>query len=91
MRSPDRRTCALLERYGELEHSELQRNRFQARLAKARALADRATVRDSGALASVRAIRPSRGSVSRDQRLRRRGETAATESPNEVNTPLLEA
>jgi hypothetical protein len=48
---------ALLVRYRDSQTSDDARSRFQARLSKAQVLADRKRRRDSGALASVRAIR----------------------------------
>jgi tetratricopeptide (TPR) repeat protein len=49
----------LLERYRDSQTDEDARSRFDARLSKARALADKHHRRDSAALASVRAIKPS--------------------------------
>jgi hypothetical protein len=46
----------LLESYRNSQVCEKARMRYDARLSKARALADKARKRDSGALASVRAI-----------------------------------
>ena len=48
---------ALLERYRESQTSEEARNRFDARLSKARAIADRKRRADTGALATVRQVR----------------------------------
>jgi len=61
---------ALLERYRESQTSEEARNRFDARLSKARAIADRKRRSDTGALATIRQVR-SRSS------LRRRAPAAA--------------
>lgn len=49
----------LLERYRDSQTAEDARSRFDARLSKARALADKHRRTDSAALASVRAIKPS--------------------------------
>jgi hypothetical protein len=49
----------LLERYRDSQTADDVRSRFDARLSKARALADKHTRTDSAALASVRAIKPS--------------------------------
>ena len=49
----------LLERYRDSQTDEDARSRFDARLSKARALADKHARSDSAALASVRAIKPS--------------------------------
>ena len=48
---------ALLERYRESQTSEEARNRFDARLSKARAIADRKRRSETGALATVRQVR----------------------------------
>jgi len=48
---------ALLERYRESQTSEEARNRFDARLSKARAIAERKRRADTGALATVRQVR----------------------------------
>jgi hypothetical protein len=48
---------ALLERYCESQISEEARARFQARLSKARAIADRRRKPDSGALSTFREVR----------------------------------
>lgn len=56
----------LLERYKNTETSDATRHRFEARLAKARALAERSRTRDSVALASVRAISSSRSTRMRE-------------------------
>jgi hypothetical protein len=48
---------ALLERYRESQTSGEARNRFDARLSKARAIADRKRRADTGALATVRQVR----------------------------------
>ena len=55
----------LLEGYAMNQESETLLNRFVSRLGKARALAARVVRRDSGALASVRLIRPARRASSR--------------------------
>ncbi|MEO8562937.1 MAG: hypothetical protein ABI601_12720 [bacterium] len=47
----------LLERYRDSQSSEEARNRFDARLSKARAIADRKRRSDTGALATVREVR----------------------------------
>lgn len=47
---------ALLERYRESQSSEEARSRYDARLSKARTIADRKRRSDSGALSSVRTI-----------------------------------
>jgi hypothetical protein len=47
----------LLERYRESQSSEEARTRFDARLSKARAIADRKRRPDTGALATVRQVR----------------------------------
>lgn len=47
----------LLERYRDSQTDDDARARFDARLSKARALAEKHTKRDSAALASVRAIK----------------------------------
>lgn len=47
----------LLERYRESQSSEEARTRFDARLSKARAIADRKSRPDTGALATVRQVR----------------------------------
>lgn len=49
----------LLERYRDSQTDEDARNRFDARISKARALSDKYTRSDSAALASVRAIKRS--------------------------------
>ena len=49
----------LLERYRDSQTAEDARSRFDARLSKARALAEKHRRTDSAALASVRAIKPS--------------------------------
>ena len=49
----------LLERYRDSQTAEDARARFDARLSKARALAEKHRRTDSAALASVRAIKPS--------------------------------
>lgn len=51
---------ALLELFRETQVAETVRLRFDARLSKARALAERYRTRDSSALASVRAVRAAR-------------------------------
>jgi hypothetical protein len=48
---------ALLERYRDSQTSEDARSRFDARLSKARAIADRKRRSDTGALATVRQVR----------------------------------
>jgi hypothetical protein len=48
---------ALLERYRDSQTSEEARNRFDARLSKARAIADRKRRPETGALATVRQVR----------------------------------
>jgi hypothetical protein len=48
---------ALLERHRDSQTSDEARSRFHARLSKARSLADRKRREESGALASIRAIR----------------------------------
>jgi hypothetical protein len=48
---------ALLERYRDSQTSEDARNRFDARLSKARAIADRKRRSDTGALVTVRQVR----------------------------------
>jgi hypothetical protein len=48
---------ALLERYRDSQTSEEARNRFDARLSKARAIADRKRRSETGALATVRQVR----------------------------------
>jgi hypothetical protein len=48
---------ALLERYCESHVSEEARARFQARLSKARAIADRCRIPDRGALRTIRDVR----------------------------------
>src|SRR3982751_754400 len=48
---------ALLERYRDSQTSEEARSRFDARLSKARAIADRKRRSDTGALATVRQVR----------------------------------
>lgn len=48
---------ALLERYRDSQTSEDARNRFDARLSKARAIADRKRRSETGALAAVRQVR----------------------------------
>ncbi|MEP6732576.1 MAG: tetratricopeptide repeat protein [bacterium] len=57
----------LLERYRESQKSEEARTRYDARLSKARTIADRKRPRDSGALESVRVSmrRPPRRGVAR--------------------------
>lgn len=50
----------LLERYRESQVTEQNRVRFDARLSKARILAERNRVHDNGALASIRGIRKPR-------------------------------
>jgi hypothetical protein len=48
---------ALLERYRDSQTSDEARNRFDARLSKARAIAERKRRSDTGALATVRQVR----------------------------------
>jgi hypothetical protein len=48
---------ALLEQYRDSQRTDEARSRYQARLFKARALADKKRHQDSGALASIRAVR----------------------------------
>lgn len=48
---------ALLERYRDSQTSDEARNRFDARISKARAIADRKRRSDTGALATVREVR----------------------------------
>ena len=48
---------ALLERYRDTQTADDSRTRFDARLSKARSMASRVSRRDSGALASVRAVK----------------------------------
>ncbi|MDQ2667355.1 MAG: hypothetical protein M3Z05_15260 [Gemmatimonadota bacterium] len=62
----------LLEGYRDSQTNEVARSRFDARLSKARALADKHIRSESSALASVRAIkrsvrRPSRAAALRDE------------------------
>lgn len=61
---------ALITRYRESQVSEDMRTRYDARLSKAQALAEKYRKRDSGALASIRLIKKSRRSAasSRDVR-----------------------
>jgi hypothetical protein len=60
----------LLERYRDSQHAEEARNRYDARLSKARTIAERKRRSESGALASVRA------SIGRPRT--RRGQTTRT-------------
>src|SRR5215217_5006206 len=71
----------LLERYRESQSSEEARTRFDARLSKARAIADRKRRPDTGALATVRQVR-TRSSLRR----RTSGSTRITDV-NELLTP----
>jgi hypothetical protein len=52
----------LIERYRESQSCEKARSRYDARLSKARAMAEKHRRRDSGALASVRRVRSDRRS-----------------------------
>jgi hypothetical protein len=65
---------ALLERYRDSQTSEEARNRFDARLSKARAIAERKRRSDTGALATVRQVR-----VRSSQR--RRSSSSASPAP----------
>ena len=69
---------ALLERYRDSQTSEEARNRFDARLSKARAIADRKRRSDTGALATVRQVR-SRSSLRR--RTPPRGTQVVSDAP----------
>jgi hypothetical protein len=66
---------ALLERYRDSQTSEEARNRFDARLSKARAIAERKRRSDTGALATVRQVR-----VRSSQRRRAPSSSSATVS-----------
>lgn len=63
----------LLERYRDSQTQEEARTRFDARISKAQAIANRKSRRDSGALASVRAIKPSRSAMARSAAARNAG------------------
>lgn len=66
---------ALLERYRDSQTSEDARNRFDARLSKARAIAERKRRSETGALATVRQVRV------RSSRRRRSANTLAVAVP----------
>lgn len=60
----------LLERYRESQTDDKARTRYDARLSKARAIAEKHRRRDSGALAAVREVRAARR-TELDRKLRR--------------------
>lgn len=70
----------LIERYRDSQTDDDARSRFDARLSKARALADKHTRRDSAALASVRAIKPSARRARRSSSRAEDSDSAQTES-----------
>jgi len=70
---------ALLERYRDSQTSEEARNRFDARLSKARAIAERKRRSDTGALATVRQLRVRSG-----QRRRTPPSSASVPAPQDA-------
>jgi hypothetical protein len=70
---------ALLERYRDSQSSDEARNRFDARISKARAIADRKRRSETGAVATVREVR-----VRASQR-RRTPSSSAAVSPRRVD------
>lgn len=71
---------SLLERYRDSQRTEEARSRYDARLSKARTIAERKRPRDSGALRSIRASmsRPSRASTRADAEAPLAAELSAT-------------
>jgi hypothetical protein len=76
----------LLERHRDSQTSDKARSRFHARLSKARSLADRKRRQESGALASIRAIRGGESG-----RRRRPARTRATLERTDAARALLQA